>query len=229
MNPRNIKAWYRSASACLALDKTADAEDACSRGLEVDPLNAALRSLSTKIQVRKAQLLQEETTRREREKRIAAEQTSLDTAFKLRSIPIRTTSQPPDTQDATPTLSSPLDPASTLSLPVLLLYPRAGQSDLIKSFDETHSLADHLAYIMPDMPWDLAKAYAPDTVDCYIATPAGGAAKVGKKLALRKILESGKAEVVDGVLRVYVVPRLEAEEWLKEFKELVRRERERGV
>jgi Cns1/TTC4 Wheel domain len=100
---------------------------------------------------------------------------------------------------------------------------------LIKSFVETQSIADHLAYILPDMPWDTNKAYSPDTVDCYVATPTGGVAKIGKKLALLKILESGKVEIVDGVLRLYVVPKAEADAWIKDFKILVEREKQRGL
>jgi hypothetical protein len=228
MNPQNIKAWFRSASACLALDKIADAEDACSRGLEVDPSNTALRSLSFRIRSSKQTLAQVSTARREREQRLAAEKAAIRAAFKVRRIPTRTTAQPPDTQDALPTLANPLDPQSTLSLPVLLLYPLAAQSDLIKAFEETHSLADHLAYILPGMPWDTSKAYVPDSVECYIATPVGGLAKIGKKIALMKVLESGKAEVVDGVLRVYVTPKSEAEKWVSEFKVVLKREREDG-
>jgi hypothetical protein len=228
MNPRNIKAWFRSASACLALDKIADAEDACSRGLEVDPSNTALKSLSSRIRNRKAALAQLSSASREREQRLAAEKAAIRAAFKVRHIPMRTTAQPPDTQDALPTLANPLDPQSTLSLPVLLLYPLAAQSDLIKAFEETHSLADHLAYILPGMQWDTSRAYVPETIECYIATPAGGLAKVGKKMALRKVLESGKAEVVDGVLRVYVVPKSDSEKWVSEFKVVLKRERGGG-
>lgn len=226
LNPRNIKAWYRSASACYALDKMLDAEDACSRGLEVDAKNAPLKALASKIQARKTFIAQQETATRERKERLAKEQFAIKAAFKQRKIIVRATPLPPDTQDASPFLSDPLDPSSTLSLPVLILYPRAAQSDLIKAFEETHSLGDHLGYILPDMPWDDDKAYRPPLVDCYIATPQGGVAKVGKKIPLKKILESGKAEVVDGVLRIYVVPRNETEIFIAEFKKQVERERQ---
>lgn len=166
--------------------------------------------------------------KREREERIAKEKFAIKAAFKQRNILVRSTPRPPETLDAIPSLSDPLDPASTLSLPVLLLYPRAAQSDLIKAFDETHSISDHLSYVLHEMPWDEDKAYLPPLVDCYIATPQGGVAKVGKKIQLKKILDSGRAEVVDGVLRIYVVPRTETESWIAEFKKQVERERQMG-
>jgi hypothetical protein len=226
LNPRNIKAWYRSAAACFALDKIADAEDACSRGLEVDAANVSLKALASKIQIRKTMIAQQETAARERKERLAKQQYAMKAAFKQRKIIVRATRLPPDTQDAEPSLSNPLDPSSTLSLPVLILYPRAAQSDLIKAFEEIHSLGDHLGYILPDMPWDEDRAYQPASVDCYIATPQGGVAKVGKKIPLKKILESGKAEVVDGVFRVYIVPRTESDIFVAEFKKQVERERQ---
>ncbi len=49
-------------------------------------------------------------------------------------------------------------------------------------------------------------------------TKTGGLIKVGKKIALAKILGSGKTEVVDGVVRVFVVPKARAEVWIEDFK-----------
>ncbi|KAJ3086626.1 40S ribosomal protein [Quaeritorhiza haematococci] len=35
LNPQNVKAWFRSARACLELDKISEALDCCDRGLKV--------------------------------------------------------------------------------------------------------------------------------------------------------------------------------------------------
>jgi hypothetical protein len=43
--------------------------------------------------------------------------------------------------------------------------------------------------------------------------------KVGKKVPLLKVLSGGKVEVVDELVRVYVVPKGKAEAWIREFKE----------
>ena len=77
LNDRNIKAWYRSASACLALDKLAEADDACTRGLEIEQNNTALKALLVKIQKRQEHLANVEKQRREREERKAAEAQTL--------------------------------------------------------------------------------------------------------------------------------------------------------
>ncbi|KAK2037605.1 TPR-domain-containing protein [Colletotrichum somersetense] len=109
------------------------------------------------------------------------------------------------------------DPASSLSFPAVLLYPLRLESDFVKAFNETERLADHLAYILPP-PWDDKGEYTPDGVECYMETAAGGLVKVGKKATLLKILSGGAVEVVDGIVRVYVVPAARAKGWIEEFK-----------
>lgn len=213
-----MKAWYRSASACLALDKIPEAEDACSRGLEIDSTNTALKTLQSTIQKRKQHLEEVEQKRREREERAAAEKANLALALKARGIKTRKTDAAPDTEDAVLRLENPLAPHSTLIVPVLFLYPLHAQSDFIKAFEEAQTLNDHLEYVLP-LPWDEAHEYAsPDAVECYIETTSGGLIKAGKKLQLLKILASGKVEIVDGLLRVYVVPKASATSWAQEFK-----------
>lgn len=49
-------------------------------------------------------------------------------------------------------------------------------------------------------------------------TVAGGLIKVGKKMSLGKVLGSGKAEVVDGLVTVSVVPKEKTADWIEEFK-----------
>jgi len=217
INPRNVKAWYRSASACLALDKIPQAADACARGLEVDAANAQLKALSEKIKKREEHLAALEQARREREERQRAEANALQTAFRKRGIRTRTTAQAPEMEDAAIKLETVLDPSSTLSFPVVLLYPVHLQSDFVKAFRENETLADHLTYILP-LPWDEQAEYKLQDVECYIETAAGGLIKAGKKLPLLKFLEGGKVEVVDGLVRVNVVPKAHTASWIEEFK-----------
>ncbi|KAF2670981.1 TPR repeat protein-like protein [Microthyrium microscopicum] len=217
MNPANVKAWYRSASACLALDKIPEAADACSRGLEVDGTNKALRVLQGKIQARKDYITKVEAARQEREEKEAKEKAAITEALKTRNIPTRKTNSPPNMEDAIIKLASPLDPTSTLSIPMLILYPLASQTDLIKSFEETHSLLDHLSYLIP-VPWDTNQEYTLDSIDIYMPTPSSGLIKAGKKLPLQKLLASGKIELVDDMLHAYIVPRAKAAGWISDYK-----------
>jgi hypothetical protein len=192
--------------------------DACGRGLEVEHLNVALTGLKSRITLRGRELDKTRKQRLAREEKKAREHYLLQQALKQRKVHVKTTSKPPNMDDAVPKLSDPADAASTLSVPVLILYPLAEQTDLIKQFEENHSLNDHLAYIFP-LPWDKLNEYVAENVDCYIGTPSGGLVKAGKKLSLRKIFETGKIEMVDGMLQVYVVPRTKAETWISTYKE----------
>ncbi|CAO2654217.1 Nn.00g109500.m01.CDS01 [Neocucurbitaria sp. VM-36] len=217
INPSNIKAFYRSGTACLALDKLPEATWACNRGLAVDSNNAPLKTLSTKIATRKQYIESVEKARRAREEKAASERATLNIALKSRNILTRMTDQPPDLEDAAIKLENAMDPSSTLTFPVIILYPSHSQSDFIKAFSEKEQLGEHLDYIFP-LPWDEKHEYTVDNVEAYMETAAGGLIKVGKKMSLGKVLGSGKTEIVDGLVRISVMPKDRAADWIEEFK-----------
>ncbi|CAK1367475.1 Hsp70/Hsp90 co-chaperone CNS1 [Cercospora beticola] len=235
LNPKNIKALYRAASACLALDKLPEALDATTKGLNLDPSNTPLITLNKKITTRQEYLSRLETERLAREEKQRKESLTLSTALKARNIVLRDkagegSNAPPEMEDAAIHLSSPLNPSSTLTFPVLFLYPLAAQTDFVKAFQETETLLQHLEYLLP-VPWEeetnksststtAEKEYGtPEAVECYMETSSGGLIKAGKKLVLGKLLGSGKIVIVDGLVRVFVVPKKRAGEWIEKFKE----------
>ncbi|KAK1256238.1 hypothetical protein MKX07_008497 [Trichoderma sp. CBMAI-0711] len=226
LNPRNVKAYYRSARALLAVDRIEEADDVCARGLAIDPENKALRSVAESI-VKRAQTLAE--LKRKADAREAQKQRRallLKTALAARGIATRSTEQPPEMEDAKVRLvPDEDDAASELAFPTVLLYPLHLESDFIKAFQETHCLEDHLSYIFP-LPWDKEGEYTLGGVTCYVETKDGGLIKMGKKVPLLKVLSGGKVEVVDEVVKIFVVPTGKAEGWVKEFKE--KRAAERG-
>lgn len=114
-------------------------------------------------------------------------------------------------------LENALDPSSTLSFPVILLYPTHSQSDFIKACSEKEKLAEHLDYIFP-LPWDEKHEFTPESVEAYMETSAGGLIKVGKKMSLGKVLGSGKPEIIDGLVTISVVPKALSAGWIEEFK-----------
>lgn len=201
----------------MALDKIPEAMDACSSGLQFDASNAALQTLLKKVESRRDALAQMEQSRLAREKKSQIETTALRTALAARSVITRTTDSPPEMEDAAISLADAQDPASALSFPVIFLYPLDGQTDFLKAIDEKENLNQHLEYILP-LPWDSKQEYSLDAVECYMETAAGGLIKAGKKLPLIKLLGSGKVEIVDGLVRVFVVPKARASEWIEQFK-----------
>jgi len=212
-----VKAWYRAATACLALDKLPEALDAAECGLRYDPKNASLQTVKAKIEERHEYVNEIVRKRTERENRERAEASALKHALKTRNILTRDTSSPPNLEDAAIALSEPTDPESTLSFPVIFLYPLEAESDFIKSVTEHESFGDHLSYVLPP-PWDQKGEYAPDATECYVETANGGLMKAGKKLSLLKLLGSGKIAVVDGLVSVNVVPKAKAQRWIETWK-----------
>lgn len=197
-----------------------DASDACDRGLVLDPNNAALKALRTKITARIQYIESVEKARREREAKVASERVTLNLALKARNILTRSTDQAPDLEDAEIKLENAMDPSSTLTFPVILLYPTHSQSDFIKAFSEKDRLDNHLEYIFP-LPWDEKHEFTLENVEAYMETSAGGLIKVGKKMSLGKVLGSGKPEVVDGLVRISVVPKDRSADWIEEFKKRI--------
>ncbi|KLJ08467.1 hypothetical protein EMPG_16096 [Blastomyces silverae] len=218
LNPKNVKAYYRSTCALFALDKIPEAEDTCARGLTLDPSNKPLQTMSAKISARKT-VLEEITAKRRAEEELARkEKLILNTALRAREIKIRISDRPPELEDAAIHLSpDPLSPTSTLVFPSVFLYPMDAQSDFVKSFAETETIGDHLSYIFP-LPWDSRQEYKLDSVDCFMETAAGGLIKVGKKMPLLKILEGGKVEVVDSLVNINIVPTGKSKQWIEEMK-----------
>ncbi len=234
LNAANTKAWFRSAKALLALDKTDEAQAACAGGLAADPANKPLHKLSADVAARAAVVAERKRREGARLARESRRVLRLRAVLRARGVRTRSTAQPPEMEDAAVRLE-PADDGSvvdldlaqhTLVFPTVFLYPLTLQSDFVKALDETESLGDHLAYILPP-PWaassssssssDYASAAA---VDCYMETAAGGLVRVGKKMALGQILAQAGVEVVDDVVRVFVVPRgAQAEAWVREFKE----------
>ncbi len=218
INSKNIKAYYRSSKALLALDRIAEADDSCARGLNVEPGNKTLLAMAEAIVRRNEFVAEKKRKEMEREKRRRLEEMTLKAALKAREIRIRKTAQPPEMEDAEIRLvPDPVDPESTLSFPAVLLYPLHLESDFIKAFNEMETLGYHLGYILP-LPWDRTGEYTENGVECYMETVTGGLIKVGRKVTLLKVLSAGNVEVVDEVVRIFVVPKAKADGWVQEFK-----------
>ncbi|KAI1465891.1 TPR-like protein [Daldinia caldariorum] len=219
LNDRNLKAYYRSARAFLAVGRVAEADDACARGLALDADNGPLRAVARDVVKKHEEVTAKQKKESERLARGKRREALVKVALKSREIRTRTTAQPPEMEDAGIRLvPDPDDPRSSLSFPTVLLYPAHLESDFIKAFEETAALADHLSYVFP-LPWDAAREYTLDGVECYMETAAGGLVKVGKKVPLLKMLMGGKVEVVDEVVKIFVLPKAKAAAWVQEFKE----------
>lgn len=190
----------------------------CFRGLKLDPSNSALRSLNEKVQV---QVKAEEARNRRRrvdEYKRQKKKFLLNSALQARELTVKGSHQMPDLQDAEIHLwPDPLDPESTLVFPVVFLYPMHAQSDFVKNFGEQDTFVDHLSYIFP-LPWDERQEYRVGSIDCFMETGSGGMAKVGKKVSLLEALTQTKSVIVDGVVKVNMVPSVLTGKWVEEMR-----------
>jgi hypothetical protein len=204
--------------ALLKLEKTDEAEDAAARGLLIDPENKSLQTSSKKIAERKAAVARVAAKRKAEEDLARRQNLVLSTALRARQIRTRKTDQPPEMEDANIKLvPDPLSPESSVEFPAVFLYPMDAQSDFVKGFSELHSITDHLDYLFP-LPWDTKNEYSINNVECFMQTVSGGLIKAGKKLPLLQILTGGKVEVVDELVRIFVVPNSKTNAFIAEMK-----------
>lgn len=228
LNSRNVKAWYRSAKALLAVGRVAEADEACSGGLAVDANNGPLRAIAREI-IAKAEAEAKKAAEEERRKLEGARRgVNLRKALEARGVKVRKSALPPDTGDARMELVEEQDGVGegTLTFPTVLLYPAHYESDFIKAFSEKESLMQHFGYVFP-LPWDKAGEYSANGVECFMETVTGGLVKVGKKVALLKVVSMDNVEVVDGVVKIFVIPKAKAEGWVAEFKAAKAKEKEK--
>lgn len=219
INPANVKAHYRSACALFQLDKVYEALDVCYRGIKLDEQNDALQSLLQKIQKRSRVKEEQDRKRRVEQERKQKTKLTLAVALRARNIKVRNSQKgKPDMADAEIRLvPDPLSPESTLEFPTMFLYPMHNQSDFVRAFSEKDALYQHLSIMLP-LPWDSKGEYQLSTCDCYMDTISGGMMKIGKKISMLEILSNSKIEILDSLVRVYVVPQALATIWIDEIK-----------
>ncbi|KAG6122060.1 hypothetical protein E4U13_003316 [Claviceps humidiphila] len=218
LNPSNVKACYRSAIALLQVDRIEEALDICERGIALDAANKSLQQVLGEIlerqerlsfQAEKAAALDETSQRREK---------LLQTALKARNIPTRTTEKPFVLGGGKIELvPDPDDPTSSLSFPAMLLYPEHYELELVEAVNEMDTIEDHLSYVFP-MPWDKQREYTIGNVSCFMETKDGGMLKLGRRVPLLEVLGTGKVEVEDEHLRIFVVPHNKADAWVARYK-----------
>lgn len=242
--PTNTKAHYRSTLALFALAKHDLALDTCTRGLALtsptlistniamqpSPEHLAFQTLRSRILAAKTESENQQSVRRAADERRRKEQLTLNAAITARGIKVRWTGQPPDLEDAKVHLEpDPLSATSEVLWPVLVLYPLVGESDFFKGVGETASVADIVGTVLGEgLPWDGEGEYVLGDggeggkkkrgVDVFMETVEGGMVKVGRKMRLLDVLAGGKVEVVDGVVRCFVVPRVKVDGWVEEMR-----------
>ena len=237
INEKNVKALYRSARACVAVERLDEAQDAIARGLKLDPTNKPLLKQLDLLENRiKAQISRqkEEDSRKALQTR---HKHNLDHALRIRSVTLVKTANPPDLPAGSELqLSDPDDTTSALQMPCVLLYPLAYQSDFLARVYEVDTISDQLSTVLSDTPpWDTEHEYTPEAVDVFVETrrlepevagkmtmeeiqKTSALIKCAPQTTITQVLANPKIDLVDGVLRLFVVPRAKSKDWISAFK-----------
>ncbi|VEU21266.1 DEKNAAC102132 [Brettanomyces naardenensis] len=220
--PKNVKALFRCASAMFAISKYDDAEKVLEYAVSIDNKSTAVNSLLKKV-VEKKRSLEEARERKERE---AAEKKqregTLQKALAAREVINIKTSLPADTPDGSKLhLEDANDVESQLIIPTMVVYPTTGEFDFVAEVSEL-STPLQLAEIVMDRPDsyfedDNHKNFRPKKLEAYLETISGGLIKIGKKVTFGKAFAQAHAPLFDGLLRVYLVPKVEASSWVSKW------------
>ncbi|MCJ1310661.1 hypothetical protein MMC25_004327 [Agyrium rufum] len=229
------KAHYRLAQAHLSLSHHPEALASCQAGLALSPTNAPLLNLQTRIQNAVSTSEAVAAKKLAEKQKVETEAQALVKALQLRKIRVTKSKEGPpqeledDKDEGIKLVPDRADwKSSTLVFPVLLLYPEHAKSDFVKAFGEEQMLSGHLSYLFP-LPWDGKGEYSIKSTEAFLETMdygegggkvgKKGLVKWGKKVPLLQVLTGGKVEVVDGVVRVFVVPKGRVDGFVRGWKE----------
>lgn len=220
-DPKNVKAYYRMAKAFFTIEKLDEALSALEFSLGLDPSNLASKALLTKIQQKKHEL--ETIAAKKDAERLHKEilQDKLKTAIKGRNYLIINTPRPAELLDgAKLSLEDPEDIESQLIFPAMIMYPTTDEFDFVASISELTTPWELMELVLqrPQEWFEDPKHenFTPKRLDAYMETESGGLIKVGKKASLHKALSTPQPKIplFDNALRIYLVPRIDAEKWL---------------
>ncbi|CCH43616.1 Tetratricopeptide repeat protein [Wickerhamomyces ciferrii] len=224
INPRNVKAFYRMSKAFFAIEKFDESIESLQFSLALDPENLASKQLLNQIEKRKHEL---ETLAAKREAEILRKQIlqdKLKTAINGRNYTIIKTARPAEMlSDAKLSLEDPDDIESQLIFPAMIIYPTTDEFDFVASVSELSSPWEIMELVL-QRPEEWFKDpkhenFSPKKLDAYMESESGGLIKIGKKATLNKALSTLKPKIplFDDALKIYFVPRIDAEKWLSSW------------
>lgn len=234
LDAHNVKACYRAGKAFFLVDRFEEARGILEYGLSIDKDNAAINDTLAQISAKEAALLAAKQLKERAEKEKEMKHTILSNAIQLRHIETVRSSRPVELlEGAKIRLEDEVDHELQLIFPAMVLYPTTDEFDYVAEVSELLTPNDILDIVLarPDA-WfaeEKHRAFAGRKVDCYMETVSGGLVKVGRKMAVNQALMSDKlkAPLFDNGLRMYVVPKVDSEKWLKTWsKETALKKRE---
>ncbi|KAF9162463.1 hypothetical protein BGX20_001720 [Mortierella sp. AD010] len=218
LNPKNVKALFRSAKALYALEMYPEAIDCCEHALLIEPDNQPVIAEKAKIKEEFDHKEKIKREKEERERKIREKKMKIEAALEKRKI--RTAATPGFKPDHPHEIQLDED-SDQLTIPTFFLYPEHNESDLIQAFNEQDTIGEQLSEIFYEpAPWDPEHKYRPETVQIYFETEDNGGniglLKVGLNVKFLTVLAHSKHVLRDGLARFIVVPK-EDSQWKKDW------------
>eukprot|EP00331_Platyophrya_macrostoma_P005015 CAMPEP_0176419550 /NCGR_PEP_ID=MMETSP0127-20121128/8111_1 /TAXON_ID=938130 /ORGANISM="Platyophrya macrostoma, Strain WH" /LENGTH=385 /DNA_ID=CAMNT_0017800043 /DNA_START=13 /DNA_END=1170 /DNA_ORIENTATION=- len=162
-DPKNIKGYYRGATAYFALDKLKEALEYCDKGLEIDPESKEFIQLKDQIWAS----IKKKEEKVEKEK--ALEKTAFGKViryFREKGYVLgKRIHEIPDAYKLDPYL----DEEKHLHFSVCVSYPEFSQMDFIKDAKDSDIIKDHLKEILKSgLPWDEKGHYNMKSIEVYL-------------------------------------------------------------
>ncbi|GMG40261.1 unnamed protein product [Ambrosiozyma monospora] len=221
IQPKNIKALFRSAKAFFAVERYEEAEQILSFAKAIDEKNAAVNSLIKTIEDKKRKIKEREERKRKEEEERQRVQTTLNQALQMRGFTNIETNNPAELlKDSKIHLEDSHDIESQLIFPATVMYPTTDEFDFVAEISELttpHELMEQVLQRQDSFFEDPKhKDFTPKKLQAFMETSTGGLIKVGKKVALNEALMSKKpkAPLFDHSLRIYFVPKDDVSGWI---------------
>ncbi len=215
LDAENMKAYWRAAKAAVQLSKAEEAIVFARRGLEKLPESTELASILQEAEKQKAHLHQEN----EKREKSLAEGKKLVEAFVRRGVQYQVDAEKLALSELGPGILGSTPPKAKLSgtklkLPLVFLYPNAGQFDFVEAANEDSCLLEHLITMFASpAPWDEKRLYtAPSKFAAYIrAVNEEGESpdllyRVNLNTPLNRLLGCVIKAFEQGILIFYILP-----------------------
>ncbi|KAJ1679902.1 HSP70/90 co-chaperone [Spiromyces aspiralis] len=244
LNKSNVKALFRSAKACYALEKLDEAIECCDWAQRIDSNNSAVQALRARSEAKREELAELERRRREREEKEREQRRLLENAIAIRNLKFERRTKPSEEEGESEAERQPWENNSErqvqlnqetghLLWPVFFLYPEHRESDFIEAFDEATTLGEQISTVLQvPPPWDNSNppAYRLDNVDMYfLHRPENGVeddetlVKVGLNCPLATAISHPKYTIVNGIPSFIVLPK--SGKFLEGFLDIYRKRR----
>ncbi|CAH2351086.1 hsp70/Hsp90 co-chaperone Cns1p [[Candida] railenensis] len=224
IDPKNVKACYRSGRAFFAVSRFDEAKEILRYGLALDPENASIAATLKQIEKRETTIREAKLKKEKEVKEMELKKSILANAIQLRHIRIIKSSRPTELlEDAKIRLEDELDHESQLIFPAMLVYPTLDEFDYVAKISELTSPLELLETVLNrPKEWfedPKHKDFLPKKLECYMETESGGLIKLGKKVALNEALMADQPSVplFDNSLRMYVLPKSESPAWISNW------------